>query len=66
MTMVPHERLFGGAIQEMGGWPPGIGLQDGVLDYVVRLGLRALVVSDDEKAPIRRQVRVGKTNASES
>ena len=57
---------FGGALQEMGVWPPGIGLQDRVPNYVVLLGLRAPVVSDDEKAPMRRQVRVGKTNASES
>lgn len=50
----------------MGVWPPGIGLQDRVPNYVELLGSRALVVSVDEKAPIRRQVGVGKTNASES
>jgi len=55
---------YGGALQEMGEWPPGIGLQDRVPNYVVLLGLRALVVSDDKKAPVRRQLRVGKTNAS--
>lgn len=47
-------------------WPPGIGLQDRVPNYVVLLRLRALVVSDDEMALMRPQVRVGKTIASES
>jgi len=57
---------IGGALREMGVWPPGIGLQDRVPNYVEPLGSRALVVSVDEKAPVRCQVGVGKTNASES
>ena len=46
-------------------WPLGIGLQDQVSNHVELLRLRVLVVSVDEKALLRRQVRFRKTNASE-
>ena len=46
-------------------WPLEIGLQDRVSNYAELLQLRVVVVSVGEKALIKCQVRVKKTNESE-
>jgi hypothetical protein len=46
-------------------WPPAIGLQEQIANRRKRLWLRAMVVSVTEKASLRRQVWIKKTNASE-
>ena len=50
----------------MGVWPPGAGLQGQASNHPMLLWLRAMVVSDGEKADMSRQVSDGKMSESKS
>jgi hypothetical protein len=50
----------------MGVWPPGAGLQGLAPNHPMLLRLRVVVVSDGEKAAMKRQVFDGKMSANES
>jgi hypothetical protein len=47
-------------------WPFGAALAGGTSNRLMRRWLKTVVVSDEEKAPVRRQVGIRKTSASES
>jgi hypothetical protein len=47
-------------------WPFGVALQGEASNHLVLRWLTTVVVSDEEKAPMRRQVGIEETNASES
>ena len=47
-------------------WPFGVALRGEASNRLMLRWLKTVVVSDEEKAPVRRQVGIGKTSASES
>ena len=49
-----------------GGWPSGVALQGEASNRLMLRWLMTVVVSDEEKAPERRQAGTGKASASES
>ena len=46
-------------------WPFGVALRGETSNRLMLRWLKTVVVSDEEKAPGRRQVGIGKTSASE-
>lgn len=55
-----------GAVQEMkDGWPFGVALLGETSNHLMLRWLKTVVVSDEEKAPQRRQVGTGKASVSE-
>jgi hypothetical protein len=47
-------------------WPFGVALRREASNHLMLCWLKTVVVSDEEKAPMRCQVGTRKTNASES
>ena len=47
-------------------WPFGAALRREASNRLMLRWLKTVVVSDEEKAPLRRQVGIGKASASES
>jgi hypothetical protein len=47
-------------------WPFGVALRGVASNRLMLRWLKTVVVSDEEKAPKRRQVGIGKASASES
>jgi hypothetical protein len=54
-----------GAVQEMKVWPFGAALRGEVSNRLMLRWLKTVVVSDEEKAHVMRQVGIGKTSVSE-
>ena len=52
--------------EDEGSWPFGVARRREAPNRLMLRWLKTVVVSDEEKAPVRRQVGIGKTNASES
>ena len=46
-------------------WPFGVALRGGASNHLMLRWLKTVVVSDEEKAQIMRQVGIGKASASE-
>ncbi len=46
-------------------WPFGVALRGEASNHLMLRWLRTIVVSDEEKAQVMRQVRIGKASASE-
>jgi len=47
-------------------WPFEVALRGEASNHLMLRWLKTVVVSDEEKASLRRQVRIGKASASES
>jgi hypothetical protein len=51
-------------VDDGGDWPSGAALQGEASNHLMLRWLKTVVVSDEEKAPVRRQVGIRKTIAA--
>ena len=58
--------MVDGAVREMKGWPFGAALWREASNHLMLRWLKTVVVSDEEKASVRRQAGTGKAGVSES